>query len=545
MKTARSEAAGVMRKAEKRFRFPSPASRFPFFLGALLLVLAAGALAQSPPRQPAPELPPAQPPLEQQLERELPAGSPARAPEVESITAPPAAPKVDFPDYQAAACCDLCSRAGDARAYNTSFLGSFRMLVQGKDGWLFRTKAEFITQFGPDAANLQRLKRFAAALAKRGVALVVVMQPPRALMQLEQLPASQRRGYNADAARQNYVKMLDQLRSAGVVVPATDRLLGAPGDDPDKAFFFRGDHHWTPEGARRTAEIAAEAIRKMPAYAGVNKARFATERVGLFAKSGTLHKAALIICGYGSPRQWVDRYVTEPVGGGGDNLLGDAPTPQIALAGTSNSGEAYNFAGFLAERLEADVLNTAMDGAGVDGALRNYLPTPEFQKSPPKILIWEVEPYHNLSSERSWQQLIPLVHNGCEGREAVLSRQTQVKAGRTEVLFNGGGKVLPLKSGRYLVDLTLSDPSVRQINVDAWYTNGRADDMEFKMPDYIEHGGRYVFNLRDDPEWKDRTFLSLDLHVPSPPKGLTVNARLCERLDGRPAATVTASAAGA
>ena len=42
----------------------------------------------------------------------------------------------------------------------------------------------------------------------------------------------------------------------------------------------------------------------------------------------------------------------------------------------------------------------------------SYLPSEEFQTNPPRVLIWEIETYHNLSDPDFYRQAIPLVHNG-------------------------------------------------------------------------------------------------------------------------------------
>ncbi|MCH3032038.1 hypothetical protein K3W77_14875, partial [Listeria monocytogenes] len=77
---------------------------------------------------------------------------------------------------------------------------------------------------------------------------------------------------------------------------------------------------------------------------------FESKRVGLLSKLGTFHKAAAQLCGNSYATQYVDRFETAPVGASDSgDLFGDGGNPQIALVGTSNSGPAYNFAGFLEE----------------------------------------------------------------------------------------------------------------------------------------------------------------------------------------------------
>jgi len=45
----------------------------------------------------------------------------------------------ELPTYELQPCCDLCPAAANPATY-TGYLDGFRMMVQGKNGWLFRTE---------------------------------------------------------------------------------------------------------------------------------------------------------------------------------------------------------------------------------------------------------------------------------------------------------------------------------------------------------------------------------------------------------------------
>lgn len=440
-----------------------------------------------------------------------------------------AAPARAEPTYVVERCCDLCPQAANRAAYTTRFLQSFTTLLQGKDGWLFRTDDDLRTSFGPDAAGYAALRRFDAALKARGTELVMVYQPSRGLMHPDKLPASARRQFNPEAARAAYRHALQRFRALGITVPPLDHLFGEDG-----AYFYRGDHHWTPEGARRTAQVVADTIRGLPQFAGIPRKKFTTEKVGIWAKRGTFQKAATQLCGHGYADQYEPRYVTAAEGGG--DLFADEAAPQVTLVGTSNGDSAYNFAGFLSEALGVDILNESVAGGGHEGALLQYLPGPEFQRSPPKILVWELETYHNLSKDLFYRQVIPLVKGGCAGRKPVLSRAVPLKGESTEVLFNGAGAVQTLRSRDHVLDVRFGDPGVKQFKGIVWYTNGSKETISIEHSDYIETGGHFTVELRDDSEWGDRVFLSLDVLRPQgAPPGVTVSAQLCERDDAAPA----------
>jgi alginate biosynthesis protein AlgX len=437
-----------------------------------------------------------------------------------------AADQAGFPEYRIDPCCSLCPAAQNPASYNTGFLESFRTLLAGDDGWLFRSEDDLKLEFGPDEHGLRQLARLRAALAARGVTLVMMLQPPRGLMHRAQLHADDRAHYNAELAQFSYVRTLQRLREAGIIVPDLEQLVYRPGED----YFFRADHHWTPDGARRTAEIVAERIRELPAYAQVDQRAFATRADGLFRKRGTFHKAVQRMCGFGASPQYVRSYITEPAEeSDGAALLGESAPPSITLVGTSNSDPAYNFAGFLSEYLSADVLNASIAGGGMDSSMLVYLGSREFREQPPRILIWELQPYHNLSDAEFYRQVIPTLDGGCDGRAATLSDERALRAGRNEVLFNGGGRVMDLAGGDYLLDVRFSDPDVRELEAVVWYTNGRRDTVSLQVPPG-SNDGRFVFGLRDDGEWADWTFLSLDIHpVGGPAPGERIETRLCRR----------------
>lgn len=438
-----------------------------------------------------------------------------------------AAQTLPFPDFDVAPCCELCPTAANPAAYNTSFLHSFRVLLQGEHGWLFRSRDDLRTQFGPDARGLRALAHLDAALARRGVELVMVVQPPRGLMHRNQLRPHDRAAYDYEMAQSSYARLLQQLRSAGIVVPDLERVVREGGGDD---FFFRTDHHWTPHGARRVAEVVAETIRALPQYAALPRTSFVTREAGLFGKRGTMDRAARQLCGYGAREQYVRQFVTEPAGeSAGADLLGDTATPPVTLAGTSNSDPAYNFAGFLSQALELDILNVAQAGGGFAGSLLTYVAGQEFRENPPAILVWEVEPYHNFSDEQFYRQALPLVDNGCNARPEMLSDEQPLGAGRNEVLFNGGGRVRDLRSGDSVVDLKVVGAPVEKLSVAVWYSNGRRDTITLE-DDYPDRSGRYVFTLRDEGEWADFTFLGLDATAEPPPAGRArIEARLCAR----------------
>jgi alginate biosynthesis protein AlgX len=450
------------------------------------------------------------------------------------------------PQFQVKGNPALCPTAANNGVYNTKYLGFFTHLVQAQDDWLFRTTYDLRTDFGTTPEGYAKLKGLRDALKKKGIELVVVYQPTRGLINREKLTPAEKAAFNYDLAKKNYLATVEKLRQTGMYVPDYSPLFD---ENEAHAFYFKGDHHWTPYGAKRTAKITAQTLKDIPGFADIPKQQYESKRVGLLSKLGTFHKAAAQLCGNSYATQYVDRFETT-VAGSGDtsegsgDLFGDESQPEVALVGTSNSGPAYNFAGFLEQYSGAEILNNAISGGGFDSSLLQYLSSKEFHDHPPKIIVWEFATHYDMAQKSFYRQAMPLVDNGCEGQKAVLTNDVKLHNGATEILVNGKNQLLNLQGNQYQVDLTFSDPSVKTLKATIWYLNGRRENLKLEQSAAADTGGRYVFQLRNDPGWADLNMLAMEIHSPEQmPDNLSVKATLCKRPAGG-AGTLTANAAG-
>lgn len=444
----------------------------------------------------------------------------AHAAKTPPVAAAPPASASASPQYAIEPCCSLCPRAADPHAYDGSeYLGDFRVLVDGRDGWLFRTGMDLTTTFDITDESLGGLKRLSEALKARGTELVLVYQPPRGLMDPDKLTPAERKAYDFDAAHRNYTAALARLRQGGdVVVAPLDRLVD---EHKGYEYFFRRDHHWTPTGAEHSAKVVADAIRELPASKSIPHKTFETKPAGVLAKPGTLQKIAGQLCGGGYSMQYVPMYTTEATGGDGGSLLGDdTAQPEVALVGTSNSDAkgGYNFGGYLEQALGADIVNVAISGGSFEGSLLHYLSSKEFQAHPPKIIVWEM-PYQNYPGSdknpyKIFRQAVPLVDNGCEGKSSTLSNTITTHPGTNELLFNGGGRILPLVGRNMQVDMKFSDPAQKDLHAELWYFNGLKESLKLHFNQYVDNGGRFVAELRSDrPDYAGATLMGATLEV--------------------------------
>ncbi|WP_010486562.1 alginate O-acetyltransferase [Pseudomonas sp. S9] len=434
------------------------------------------------------------------------------------------------PNYSVQRVGPLCPAAQNPANYNTKYLSFFTALVQGKGDWLFRSRNDLRTDFGTTAHGYQQFKRLRDALKRKGIELMIVYQPTRGLVNREQLTDAEKSRFNYALAKKNYLQAVADLRKTGIWVTDLSPLFDEK--DVKTPYYFEADHHWTPAGASRTAKLVAQTLKQIPGFDDIPKKEFESNVVGLLPKAGTLHKTAAEFCGVSYATQYVPRYETEPVGAAdADSLFGDESVPQIAIVGTSNSGPAYNFPGFLQQYSGAEVLNMAVSGGGFDSALLQYMASEEFRTNPPKILIWEFATHYDLAQDSFYRQALPMVDNGCEGRPAVMHNKIKMKPGNNQILVNGEDTALrDIRGGDYQVDLTFSDPSVHESKATLWYLNGRREKFKIEQSDRVDTGGRYVFELRNDPDWRDLNLLALEIQSPEQmPAGLSVEATLCKR----------------
>ncbi len=436
------------------------------------------------------------------------------------------AAEVQAPAFHAEPCCNLCPAAHDAKNYTTRYQRNFTTLVQAEGDWLFRTQEDLRTEFDTSPAGYRRMQQLHDAFKSKGVELVVVYQPTRGLVNRNKLLPAERERYDYDKALKNYQAMLTRFAKMGYFVPDLSPLTN---EQQAHDFYFRGDQHWTPYGAERTAKIVAETVKKIPAFADIPRREFETKVSGRMGKTGTLHNMAGQLCGSSYAIQYMDQFSTEPKGEAGDgDLFGDSANPEITLVGTSHSGKNYNFSGFLEQYIGADVLNVAFPGGGLEGSMLQYLGSEDFQKHPPKVLIWEFSPLYRLDQETIYRQMMALLDNGCEGKPSQLTARAKLQPGKNELLINSQNR--DLRNASHQLDIRFADPSVKTLQATLWYMNGRHEDIKIDKPQTADTDGRFAFELRTDEDWASQNLLAVEIQGPQPgAEAQQVEAKLCKR----------------
>ncbi len=256
---------------------------------------------------------------------------------------------------------------------------------RGCGNWLFlmdelelhRNRAENAAQ------RLQIIEEVAAYLKARNIGLIVAPVPDKSRMQSADLC-----GVDRPASLGGRLGDFEtQLKDAGINVVDLLGPMQAVGGER----YYRTDTHWNERGAKTAADAVAAALRDA-GLAPTQKAEFRVrtdpmhERVGDLIRLASLENVPYPLRPRGDEEAPT---VIEQSAAANVGLLDETPAPELVLVGTSFSSHA-NFAPFLSLALTAPVENEAEDGGGVTGAAKDYFAKPEFLKTPPRAVVWEI-----------------------------------------------------------------------------------------------------------------------------------------------------------
>ncbi len=264
---------------------------------------------------------------------------------------------------------------------------------EGCPGWLFYADglrpppavAGQVRQVGvPGAdalldARIATLRRYANALRKDGIRLVVVTVPDKARVEANALC-----GLHQDARITWRLAGWQQaLDAAGVT-----RVELLPALQQASPAYFRTDVHWNASGAQAAANVIGAAV--LPLLGGRGEVRFEHQQGTAEPRVGDL----LMLAGLGDvPDAWrpapdlVAPQTISAVHSGG--LLDEAPPAEIMLAGSSFSRRS-EFAGRLGEQLGREVWNVSLDDGQFDRAMQAIWDKRATWPKSLRVLVWEM-----------------------------------------------------------------------------------------------------------------------------------------------------------
>ena len=256
---------------------------------------------------------------------------------------------------------------------------------RGCGNWLFLTDELVLNRdrLGNAAKHIRMVQEVASYLKSRHIGLIVAPVPDKSRVQSADLCGVER----PPAIAGRLSDFETRLKSAGVGVVDLLAPMNAVGGER----YYRTDTHWNERGAKTAADAIAAAV-KAAGLAPTQKAEFKVTQDDEHERVGDLIRLA----GLGNvpyplrPRGDEEASTTiEQSAASNVGLLDETPAPELAVLGTSFSRRA-DFVPFLSLALGSPVENRAEDGGGVANAALSYFAKPEFQKTPPRAVVWEI-----------------------------------------------------------------------------------------------------------------------------------------------------------
>lgn len=261
----------------------------------------------------------------------------------------------------------------------------------GKNNWLFYNH-EFIRNPEEAKITIDLIAKTAKAFEANGTALLVALAPIKARIYAEHLPDNKPL---TPELQQDYDRYLAQLKAAGIhAVDINSAFLKSEKRTGEFPLYFQQDTHWSATGALLAAETIRDAINANPATQSILAATPETKWSIVWAtrkipKGGDLIQQLPP----GSPAFEKELVTTFDVlrSDGSQPLLGDAAVSGVALVGSSYTHEWTHFPKSIEFTLQRSVPSLSLAAnIGQWYGLDTYLRSDAFQKTRPKLLIWEM-----------------------------------------------------------------------------------------------------------------------------------------------------------
>ncbi len=420
----------------------------------------------------------------------------------------------------------FCEKLSDEESYKGNGFESYKMLIPGKDGWIFRSSSDLRKDFTLTSEALDDLEEMNNALKQHGVVLVMLITPTRGMMEYSELMEEKKNQFdynNIDEVWKSYNRSLESMRARGL------HVVGLKPIKPGESFFYKRDHHWNPDGAHIAARAVADYVKTLPAYAKVEKVEFSTRNDGFYDFYGVSKKVFKKLCGTDQAPERIVRNITERKveSTAQDALFDDIRTPGIVLAGTSNSTQEpsfSNFEGFLKEELSADIMNMSVSGGGLDTAITAYLNSKYYRDQPANIVIWEIPGYYDISFEKNFfREIIPAAYGTCETRSIASVKKGKISDKTIIALENLQGR--KISGDKFYVNINFDAAIEKNFFIDFRY-QGNRDRYKFKRSFRYPQNDSFFISLRNE---KKQYLEKLIIDTPPEYLGRSYNLDICEK----------------
>ncbi|MBU6234406.1 MAG: hypothetical protein KGQ41_01060 [Alphaproteobacteria bacterium] len=431
----------------------------------------------------------------------------------------------------------ICPAMQNDDTYKSKATMFYKKIVAGDDGWVFRTITDFRTDFQLLPKSVTYMKQLQRTFEAQGIKFVYLIPPTRGIANGEHATGddAESKQFQKDRAkaRANYQSMINLLKGEGL------NVIGFPDLTDGKAYFYKRDHHWNPEGAKLAAQRVADFLKGTPVYPTLAKTSYVTKDKGAYDYTGPFGEIVQPICKLYLMAEQTNKFETEISGGASDDkaLFDEKPFPEVVLVGTSNSAadpSVANFEGFLKEALQTDIYNVSIIGAGIDTPLLAYLNSKAFREHKPKVIIWETPGYYDMNvwHSRIYRQGIPAVIGDCAGSAVAEQKAVPVTGNKMNVLQGIAGK--KIEDSPYYASIQFSKPVKKAVTITFNYRNWNEEYRINRSPRYTPDGSFYM-NLKDA---NAGPLTSLSIQAPADlGEGVTMDVRICKM----PAGTVIAN----
>lgn len=267
-------------------------------------------------------------------------------------------------------------------------------VVLGRDGWLF-TNQEYLVPSDMEQnldKQLALIDKIHQQLAQKGKRLIMLPVPMKLDTYAEHStyepskPISDLYQHFRQRLAERGIDTVD-LRSTYQSVAASEPL------------FLRNDTHWSPKGAELAAQILAQQFPEL-----LGDTPYITQAAGEKQISGDLLNYLKfdprLAPSYFEP-VYIELHETlkQEKGGLDDSLFGEEAI-SLALVGTSYTRiDDWNFAGFLKQALQRDLVTVALEARGPFESMNEFLAGPAAAGDEVQTVIWEF-PLRTLLAQR-------------------------------------------------------------------------------------------------------------------------------------------------
>ena len=392
-----------------------------------------------------------------------------------------------------------CTALGQDKPYENGKYKSYKHILSGTNGWLFRSRHLASDHFTADAKSMQAFLHLQNAFAAQNTTLIIAYPPTRSMAAYEHIADTDKQKYNLQSAkrmRKNYQKYLRDAQASGL------NIIGLPTHTITPNFTYKRDHHWQAQGAKDMADAIAVYLRQRPDFNALPQTHYITKTATQPTKYvGTLAKAYQAICEQKIPAETIKEQQTELTENSDDTdaLFGNTPMAEIVLVGTSNSlhkSSKSNFDGALRQALSVDVENHAIAGARIDGPMISYLNSAAYAEKKPKFIIWEIPGYYPLRREKRYiPELRSAVYGSCHDTSLYHSKDIKL-TGDMQVL-NDKLHQYDLSAGAYYLRFKFDQDIHKDIKFTFDYS-GQSDLQKYRRNARIANSAVFYYGINTD-----------------------------------------------